>query len=402
MAKPILFSSASNVLRPSKLRIILANGSLGKYPQGGGHWSAFLQYLFGLDALGHDVFWLELLKTTGDPARDHKLIKIFLARFHRYGFGSRCALLLIDTEFADATLESAQAHGASKCQVQEIIGSADLLWNFCCTLRPPFLSLFKHRVLIDLDPGMVQIPALDRGYSLSEHQTLLTIGSKVGDPDCQVPTSGRTWHRFMPFVHLPLWKAAPDPGERAPFSSVTQWTWDEYWHEERLLSFSKRQAYLRFLEMPLRSGRPFELAANIHPRDTTGDRELLLSKGWKLANPDWVARSPSIYQNYIKRSRAEFCCPKPFYKQLKTGWFSDRTAAYLASARPVLAENTGFSDHIPTGSGLISFDDLEGALAGVAEIDRNYPQHMRAARALAEEYLSSERCLPRMLSACGW
>jgi hypothetical protein len=382
--------------------IVLANGSLAKYPGGGGHWSVFLQYLFGLDALGHEVFWLELLRTTGDRARDRKLINLFLARFHRYGFGARCAVLLVDTDFINASLESPEVYGASYCRVKETIRSADLLWNFCCTLRPPFLSLFKHRALIDLDPGMVQIPALDRGYSLDDHDTLLTIGSKIGEPDCPVPTLGRSWHRFLPFVHLPLWQSTPDRGKQAAFSSVTQWTWDEYWHEERLLSFSKRHAYLQYVEMPQQCGRAFELAANIHPRDTTGDRERMLKMDWRLVNPNWVARSPAAYQNYIQQSRAEFCCPKPFYKQFNTGWFSDRSASYLASGRPVLAEDTGFSAHLPTGHGLVCFQDLAEAVAAVAEIDGNYPRHMRAARELAEEYLNAQKWLPSMLSACGW
>jgi hypothetical protein len=395
-------SSESEVLTPSKLRIILADGSLARYPQGGGHWSVFLQYLFGLDALGHDVFWLERLVRSGNRALDQKLIRIFLTRFRHYGFGSRCALLLVDTEGGDITLDSAEVYGASKCRVTEAIQHADLLWNLCCAFRPPFLSTFKHSVLIDLDPGMLQMPALDSGYSLSDHETLLTIGSKIGDPDCPVPTSGHRWHRFMPFVYLPFWRTASDPGKKAAFSSVTQWTWDEYWLEERLLSFSKRQAYLRYLEMPQRSGRAFELAANIHPKDTTGDRDLLLKMGWQLAHPHRVARSPAIYQNYIAKSRAEFSCPKPIYKELKTGWLSDRSVAYLASGRPVLAEETGFSDHLPTGEGLIAFTGLEEALAGVAEIDGDYPRHMRAARRLAEEYLSSTKWLPSMLSACGW
>src|SRR5215470_16818980 len=191
----------------SKLRIVLANGSLANYPQGGGHWSVFLQYLLGLDALGHDVFWLELLKTTGDRAHDQKLIRIFLARFHRYGFGSRCALLLLDSDLAIASPESAEAYGMSKYQINDIIHSADLLWNFCCTLRRPFLSLFKRRALIDLDPGMVQVPAIECDLSLDDHETLLTIGSKIGEPNCQVPTLGRTWHCFMPFVYVPLWES---------------------------------------------------------------------------------------------------------------------------------------------------------------------------------------------------
>jgi len=224
----------------------------------------------------------------------------------------------------------------------------------------------------------------------------------MGDPDCEVPTLCRTWHRFLPFIYLPLWKTAPDPGKEAAFSSITQWTWAEIWYDNRVLSTSKRDAFLRYLELPQRTGRNFELAANIHPRDITGDRELLVKMGWKVAHPHRVARSPSIYQRYIHRSRAEFSCPKPIYRELKTGWFSDRSAAYLASGRPVVHEDTGFKDHLPTGAGLISFNGLEEAREGVAEIDGNYPRHMRAARELAEEYLNSDQCLPAMLRACGW
>jgi hypothetical protein len=114
-----------------------------------------------------------------------------------------------------------------------------------------------------------------------------------------------------------------------------------------------------------------------------------------------VARSPVKYQNYIQRSRAEFCCPKPFYKDFNTGWFSDRSVAYLASGRPVLAEDTGFAQHLPTGRGLVSFKSMTEAVAGVQEIDGNYPVHARVARELAEEYFNSQKWLPSMLSACG-
>ena len=107
--------------------------------------------------------------------------------------------------------------------------------------------------------------------------------------------------------------------------------------------------------MPARVRRPFELAANIHPNDPTGDRELLLRMGWKMVNPHRVARSPVDLSKIHQAIRAEFSCPKPIHRELKTGWFSDRSACYLASGRPVLAEDTGFSEHLPTGRGLLCF-----------------------------------------------
>jgi hypothetical protein len=383
------------------IRIVLADGgSFARYPQGGGHWSCFLQYLFGLNALGHDVFWFEVFPSCGNRARDQRLIDIFFKRFERYGFKDRCALLLYDEPITEPTLDAADAFGISKSRIREIAQDADLLWNFACGLPQPLLSLFKRRVLIDGDPGHLQVSATS-DMGIHDHHFFLSVGTKLHDADCEVPTLGVKWHRFIQFVFLPLWDVAPDPGRDAPFTSVTHWTWEELEIEGRALSVSKRAAYLRYIDLPERTGRPFELAANIHPLDTTGDRELVVKMGWKLVNPHRVARSPSTYQNYIKKSRAEFSCAKPIHRELKTGWFSDRSAAYLASGRPVLAEGTGFSDYLPTGRGLLSFNDLEEAVAGVTEIDRNYPQHMRAAREIAEEHLSSEKWLPSMLSACG-
>lgn len=386
----------------SKLRIVLANNTLASYPQGGGHWSCFLQYVFGLNAMGHDVFWLEVLTSTGNPTRDQRLIDIFFGRFNRYGFRDRCALLFYDKQVTEPTFQLARPYGASKQKIKEIAQDADLLWNFACSLRQPLLSLFRRRVLVDGDPGHLQVSALTWDMSIHDHHVFLSSGMKLHDGDCEVPTLGIKWHPFMQFVYLPMWDLTPDPGEDAPFTSVTQWKWEQLELEGRTLSVSKRDAYVRYIALPKRAQRPFELAANIHPGDATGDRELLHEMGWKVESPHRIARSASSYQNYIKRSRAEFCCPKPIHTELKTGWFSDRSAAYLASGRPVLAEDTGFSEHLPTGRGLVCFNNLEEAIAGVAEIDRNYLQHMRAARELAEEYLDSQKRLPAMLSACGW
>lgn len=170
----------------------------------------------------------------------------------------------------------------------------------------------------------------------------------------------------------------------------------------RVLSNSKRDGYFRYIELPKRARRPFELAAQIYPDDQTGvrDRERLQGHGWNLVDPWEVAGSPGAYQHYIAGSRAEIMCPKPIFRELKTGWFSDRSACYLASGRPVLAEDTGFTDYLPTGKGLLAFRDLSEAVAGVAEIDSNYAEHMQAARELAEEFFDYRKVLPKMLEDC--
>jgi hypothetical protein len=235
---------------------------------------------------------------------------------------------------------------------------------------------------------------------LDDHHSFLTVGLKINDPDCEIPTLGKKWQSFSPFVYLPFWKQELDPGSHAPFSSITQWTWAELWYKDRVLSISKRDGYLRYIELPKIASRPFELAANIHPNDNTGDKELLQSNDWKLVDPNQVANSPDSYQEYIALSRAEIVCPKPIFTELKTGWFSDRSACYLASGRPVLTEDTGISEYLPTGQGLLVFRDINEALAGVAEIDSDYKRHLRAARGIAEELLNSHYWLEQMIDFC--
>jgi hypothetical protein len=358
------------------LRIILEDGSLARYPQGGGHWSVLLQYAFGLRELGHDVIWLELLRSSGNPATDERLIHRFFRRFRHYGVGDRCALLCFD---GAQLLESARAYGLSIQEVRELARSVDLMWNFACGVRQPLLSLFTHPVLVDLDPGHLQVSALTSDLDIPAHRAFLTVGTKMHHAECEVPTLGLTWKPFLPFVYLPWWRLTPDPGERAPFTSVTHWTWDELWWQERVLSVSKRDAYLRYLGLPERATRAFELAVNFHPDDPSGDRDLLRRHGWNLVHPYQVAGSPPAYRRYI-RQWAEFSCPKPIHRELRTGWFSDRSAAYLASGRPVLSEDTGFAEALPTGNGLLTFRTVDEAVA-------------------AESYLDSRRSLDAMLTA---
>ena len=260
--------------------------------------------------------------------------------------------------------------------------------------------MFKHRVLLDFDPGHLHISSLTWDLGIHGHDVFLTIGARINAPGSEIPKLGLEWRTFEPFVYLPMWQAAPDPGRDAPFSSVTQWTWEELWWQNRAISVSKRAAYLKYLELPRIAPRPFELAANIGPKDTVGDGRLFREHGWKLVSPHEVAAHPSQYQKYIRASRAEFMCPKSLHVAMKTGWFTDRSIAYLASARPVLAEDTGFTERLPTGSGILAFRDIRDAVAGVAEIDGNYARHSRAAREIAASLFDSRRCLQAMLSLC--
>ena len=384
-------------MRP--VRIVLGGGFLAGYPEGGGHWMAFLQYLLGLRALGHDVLWLEVLRSTGDPARDRDRLAVFFRRMEEYGLRGRSAVLLHRAEVGELDLDGVEAHGLDLRQLTEFARSADLLWNFAAALRPPLLGLFRHRVLVDLDPGHLQVSALSWDLGLDAHDTFLTVGTNLHGADCDVPRLGVSWQTFLPLVHTPMWSVTPDPGPTAAFTSVTQWTWEHVRLGERVISVSKRDAYLAYLTLPRHAGRAFELAINLDPGDRTDDRERLLANGWRIVDPHVVASSPADYQRYLAASRGELACPKPIHRALRTGWFSDRSAGYLASGRPVVFEDTGLADHLPVGRGLLLFRDAEEAAAAVAEIDRDWAGHSRAARALAEELLDARQCLTAMLEA---
>ncbi|HVN27954.1 MAG TPA: hypothetical protein VMT64_05675, partial [Candidatus Binataceae bacterium] len=246
-----------------------------------------------------------------------------------------------------------------------------------------------------------QIIATMYEFGLHEHDVHFTVGPNVPNQSCTIPKLDVTWRTFLPFVFLPMWEASPAPGPDAPFTSITQWTWEELPFQGGLVSASKRTAYMRYLDLPKRAGRPFEIAANIGDTDPMHDGDALASGGWRVVRPHDVTPTPEAYADYLRASRAEILCPKPLFRELNTGWFSDRSVCYMALGRPVLAEETGFSDFIPTGRGVLKFRDIDEAVAGVAEIDGNYAMHSRYAREIAADLFNSDRQLSAMLDACG-
>ncbi|MBP8291357.1 MAG: hypothetical protein KAX65_01215 [Caldilineaceae bacterium] len=382
------------------MRIVVGNSTVASYPQGGGHWMVTIQCLLGLQDLGHDVFLLGLLRSRGNPNADSRFVNTYFERLKPFELHHHAALLVMPQDVPGHDLRRADIYGIGMQGLVDIIDSADMLWNNCGNVASPLLDRFRHRVYLDGDPGHTHVSALTVNMQIERHHVLLTAGLNVNGSDSEVPTLGLKWNTYRWFVYLPLWRPAPEPEATAPFSSVTHWNWGELWLNDRVLSISKRDAYLRYVDLPSSTGRPFELATYLDPQDPTGDRDVLLEHGWQLADPWHECDTPENYRRYISKSRAEISCPKPVYRELKTGWFSDRSACYLASGRPVLAEDTGFSKYLPTDAGLLTFHDLPGAVAGVAEIDAHYTHHSRAARRFAEEHLDSRKCLRAMLDVC--
>jgi len=381
------------------MRIVLGNSSLVKY-LGGGLWSWFLQYPMALKAAGHDVLWLELLRSGGNREQDLRTIHTFFDRVRVYDLVANSAILLFDRDLNFQPLKNAEVFGLDPYELHSSIRDADLLFNFSCAIRQPLLSLFKKKALLDGDPGHLQISVLDMDLDVQHHDVFLTVGRRINAPDSMIPKLGQQWHTFDQLIYLPLWESAGAPDPSRPFTSVTQWTWEVLHYKGKIYSVSKRDAYLRYVQLPRVVQCSLELAANIGASDPVGDRETLRANGWNIVDPAIVVSSPERYQQYIRDSRGEFMCPKPIHVELKTGWFSDRSLAYLASGRPVVAEDTGFSERIPTDRGLLAFHDIDTAAAAIADINGNYNRHHRAAREVVEAYFDWRQTVEMILSAC--
>lgn len=374
--------------------IALGSKSIASYPEGAALAMGFIQYPLGLRAIGHQIVWVEVIKAAQVRANP-ELVPGFFALMAKYGLTEDCVLIACE-DLDHQAIEEAEIYGMSTAKAADLIRNADVLWNFAASIRQPLLGQFRQRSLIDGDPGHLQVCALEFNFDIQHHQVLLSVGSKMADADCEVPRLGLQWGTYRPYVHMPMWRRTEAKAD-APFTSITQWSWEELVMGERRLSLSKRESYLRIIELPKRTGRPFELAANIGDNDVAGDRAVFTRNGWRIAEPVAVAGTPDKYPEYLRHSRAEILCCKPIFRELKTGWISDRSIGYLASGRPVLAEDCGFEEHLPMTRGMLSFSNLEEAVERVAEIEGNYPSHARAARELAEGYFGSRECLDEIL-----
>lgn len=382
------------------MQIVLGNSNVGGYAEGGGLWSWFLQYPMAFRAAGHRILWLELLKSSGNRDQDLRLLRAFFDRLARYDLSNDCVVLLFKQSLDSQPLEAAEVFDPGGNQLAHWIADADVLLNFACAIRQPLLSRFKRCALLDGDPGHLQVSALTWDMNIQDHHALLTVGARINAPGSEIPTLGLRWHTYEQMIYLPAWQVKAPPGRDAPFSSITEWKWEELHYKQKVLSVSKRDAYLKYVRLPRLVGRAMELAANIGSADPAGDTRLLLEHGWRIADPHQVAHSPEAYREYLAASRGEFMCPKPIHVLLRTGWFSDRSLSYLATGRPVIAEETGFSERIPTGSGLLSFSSLDTAAAAISEVDANYPRHCIAAREIAEAYFDWRKTVDTILSAC--
>lgn len=367
----------------SRLRILFSGMVAGDPEQGGASW-AVLQYVLGLRALGHEVYLVEPVDRLEQRSVDYfaKLVRDF-------ELGDHAALLVRgDTE----------SFGLAHPELVRLARSADIVFNVSGMLRdeelvgPPPL-----RVFLDLDPAFNQLwhaaEQIEMGFDL--HNRFVTVGLELGESRCPVPTCDRAWIKTLPPVLLSSWASA-EKLEGDGFTTVGNWRGygSIVWEGKRY--GQKAHSLRKLLELPALTAERLAPALAIDSGEAD-DLRALREHGWELIDPSKVAGSPQRYASFVRGSKGELGIAKEGYVESQCGWFSDRSAAYLASGRPVVAQETGFSRHLPVGEGLFSFETAEQAAAAFDEIASDYRRHARAARSLAEAELDSALVLRRLL-----
>jgi hypothetical protein len=365
--------------------------------QGGATW-AVLQYLLGLRRLGHNVVFVEpveeqALRPAGVALADSENAVYFHAVMEQFGFGPSAALLLAGTR---------ETVGLSFTQLQQLTEQADVLINISGMLTDKALiETIGVRVYLDLDPGFIQLWQAAQGIDMrfDAHTHFVTIGQAIGQPDCPVPMCGRSWLTTPQPIVLSYWHVAVGP-PRHGFTTVGNWRGYGSIEHQGVFYGQKAHSLRPLMNLPIRTKERFRLALAIDPGETK-DLAALAANDWELVEPAHVAGTPNNYQQFIHDSKGEFGIAKSGYVASRCGWFSDRSICYLASGRPVLAQDTGFPRFVPTGAGLFSFSDMESVLNALEAVNQNYAVHGRAARGIAEDYFDSDKVLTRLLERLG-
>ena len=367
------------------MRILFA-GIIARYPFGGVTWCS-LMYLLGLRALGHEVFYIE---DTGecvyDPVQNTRAIDPTYGTTYihdalePFGLADRWTFVNYDGSY----------HGRSADAVRRYCAGADLFLNLSggsWFWRDEYARI-PHKAFIDSDPAFTQlaIAKAEPWYVefFRRFDRLFTFGSNIGTPASSIPTGDFTWHKTWQPVTLDDWRTDQAPGDR--FTSVMTWQIESFTD----VGGNKDQEFIKYLDLPSRTKQPFELAIN-------GPQKLLREHGWQTVDAMGASRTIWDYREFIQRSKAEFGVAKHTYVATRSGWFSDRTECYLASGRPALVQDTGWTAHLPSGEGLLGFSSRDEAVAGIDRINREYDRHARRAAEIAREHFEAGRVLKALL-----
>ncbi len=379
------------------MTIVLSAYNVLNYPEGGGHFWVYMQYVQGFRRLGYDVYWLEKLQGRRNAAPDANKVAEFARRMESFGMGAK--FILYESREAGNGNVTRDYVGRSRSEAEAILRQADLLLNFHYRIDPALLSLFRRTALVNIDPGALQSWISHGQVTVPRHDVYFTIGETVGVPAAPLPDCGITWLQIPPPVSLEHWPSVACRDCEA-FTTVSSWSSYDWLKDENGNDFdnNKRVTFLEFLELPRFTTQALELALYFGERpEDIRDRQLLERHGWRVRHSLEVAGSPERYQAYVQQSRGEFGCAKPAYIKFQTAWISDRTLCYLASGKPVVIQNTGPSSFLPNGEGMFRFSTMDEAVAAFETINSDYDRHCRAAREVAEAYFDSKQVARRIL-----
>ena len=374
---------------------IAVAGSLAQKPRQGGHTWQFLNYLLGFRRLGWRTLFLDRLEP--DMCVDEA--------------GRRCAVEeSVNFEYFMMIMQCfgleyfLDYNGGERCwgitrgELALRLEESSFLLNVMGFLTDEeLLNAVPRKVFLDTDPGFGQMwRDLGQADLFNGHDDFVTIAENIGHPDCMIPTCGLDWTTWRQPIVLQQWPYQRETlGEW--FTSIGSWRgpYAPIEHGGRTYGLRAHE-FRKFVSLPCITKAQFQVALDIHSAETK-DIALVSDSGWSLADPADVACDPWIYRKYIQRSRAEFMATKGIYVDTHSGWFSERSICYLASGRPVIAQDTGLGEIYPVGEGLLTFSTLDQAAACVEEVLSNYSRHSRTARELAEEFFDSDKVLLQLL-----
>lgn len=379
---------------------IIVSGIAFWYPLAGVAWQ-FLHYLLGLKRLGYDVYYIEDSARdlydpakndfTSDPSANIAAVAPFL---ESYGFKGRWCF---------------RSHAQNRCyglgeeQLNQLYREADAFFNVTGAqeIREEQKKV-PRRIYVETDPVVSQIKVWQGDSNttahLSAHDTHFTYGENIGQSECPLPTGGFCWLPTRQPVCVDLWQNDFSPGER--YTTISTWKnkGRDIVFKGETYYWSKDLEFEKFRDLPGKTRAKFELATR---PDVKTAVEFIKRGWWDVIDPIPISRDFVEYRNYIQSSRGEFTVAKDQNIRLNSGWFSDRSACYLAARRPVITQETGFSHHLPTGRGLFGFRTMEEILAAIEKIESDYEAASRAAKEIASEYFSADVVLKSLLDRAG-
>jgi hypothetical protein len=390
-----------------KLRIVVG-GFIGLFPTGGATWD-YIQYPLGLKLMGHDVYYIEdtmlypVYQNSGESWDDCSFGVEYLRKaMEKVG---------LQNNWAYRDVASGKLYGMSEAEFKNICDTADMFINVSSSvfMREEYAQI-PVKILVDTDPMFTQFQyheAMEKGGAAAEatrsymksHDLYFTFGLNIGHPDCRIPQFDFKWHTTKKPICIDYWNQHVAGKNLFGFTSIMNWTERPDFMYENESWGQKNKEFKKFYELPARSGEKFEIIIN-RPKDeaTKKSMEYLTQCGWHILSPDDLISDKENYQSFVQSSMAEFSITKETYIKSNSGWFSGRSAVYLASGKPVITQDTKWSRYIPSGNGVLAIHDLESAVEAVKEVSSNYKYHSNAAAEIAKEYFDSSKVLGDILS----